>query len=137
MAEIEILNTTHAQNICSTALSSDIAKYESEISGLTATLTKIKSNWQSDGVDQQSYIKELDKQIKNVEILKNASKGVFNTVSNYATNAQKISDKSYESQASQNIPKVVYGPPPSRNQGYEIEESKNIPVIVYAPPNAF
>lgn len=96
MADIEILNPAQVEMICSTALATDISKYESEISSLTATLTKIKSNWQSNGMDQQSYIQELDKQIKNVEILKQASEGIFKTVSSYAQNTQQISSKAVD-----------------------------------------
>lgn len=93
MADIEILNHEQAVNICSTAISKDIAKYESEIAALTATLTKIKSNWQSNGMDQESYVQELDKQIKNVETLKTASKNVFNAVNTYAEQVKATSQK--------------------------------------------
>ena len=38
----------------------------------------------------------LDKQIKNVEILKQASEGIFKTVSSYAQNTQQISSKAVD-----------------------------------------
>ena len=93
MAEIEILNPSQAETICSTALSTYIPQYETQISNLTATLTKIKNNWQSNGMDQESYVKELEKQIKNLTIIKDTSKQFFTAISNYTANTQQISSR--------------------------------------------
>ena len=65
-----------------------------DITALESHLTKVKSNWASNGVDKESYVVELTKQIKNLRIICDSIKRLSSAISNYVSTANQISNLS-------------------------------------------
>lgn len=65
-----------------------------DITTLEGHLSKIKEVWASNGVDKESYVVELDKQIRNFRVICDAIRQLGNSVKNYVTTANQISNLS-------------------------------------------
>lgn len=63
---------------------------------LNTNLIRIENDWESNGLDKESYVTELKKQIENIFLLCKAIRNVTNPIIYYAENAKEISSKNME-----------------------------------------
>lgn len=90
MADIEILNGSGALNNCS-EMSTYSSQMDDCISSLNSDLQKINSNWSSNGIDKESYMVELNKQITKLQVIRDQLNKFSNAISNYVTNNSQVS----------------------------------------------
>jgi len=91
-ADIIIKNADSAISICGdiVALRNSISN---EIAQLTDALNEVKSNWESSGLDRQSYVSEMEKAIKELEVVINALSNVSGSARNYAVQMKTLAQK--------------------------------------------
>lgn len=65
-----------------------------DITTLETHLTKIKDAWASDGMDKESYIVELDKQVSNFRLICDKIRKLSSVLQDYVTTANQISNLS-------------------------------------------
>ena len=65
-----------------------------DITTLEGHLSKIKEVWASNGVDKESYVVELDKQIRNFRTICDAIRKLASAIRNYVETANQISNLS-------------------------------------------
>lgn len=94
--DIEIKNEDAVITTCEQVVKAYIPELDSDIGTLNSTLSKIKVKWESNGMDKESYVLELEKQIKNLGILNGAIIQLFNSILVYAENIKKTSSNTLD-----------------------------------------
>lgn len=89
--DIQINNASGALSNCN-SLYAHASELNTKVSELTNYINKIKTNWQSNGMDKESYILELEKQSRNLNIIYENVKKLSSAISNYVSNANQISN---------------------------------------------
>ena len=92
MVDIEIKSTEQAISICNEILTYNKQNAEM-ISSLEKTLSDINKNWESTGQDKESYVLELKKQIKNLNIIHDETDRLGRAIISYAENVKATSEK--------------------------------------------
>ncbi len=91
--DIQIKNESAALTSCE-----ELAKHANamneDITTLETNLSRIKDGWASNGMDKESYVIELDKQINNFRVICDAIRKLSSAVKNYVETANQISNLS-------------------------------------------
>lgn len=90
--DIEIKNVDGAISVCDKIISYK-NQSASSVDELESILKKIASNWESSGIDKESYILELEKQINNLVILEEQITNLANTIKQYASSMKETSKR--------------------------------------------
>lgn len=88
--DIEIKNESIVLSVCEQATNTYIPQLNGEIDSITSSLTTIKSVWSSNGIDKESYMLELEKQLRNTIVLRDAMLQLFTTIKSYTGNLKQI-----------------------------------------------
>ena len=93
MATIEIRNPDAAIAKCGEIIGK-VAQAKATAQKLDGTLSKVKSQWETTGLDKQSFTKELETQITKLETINAAVEKLARVVENYARQNKATSSKS-------------------------------------------
>lgn len=91
--DIEIVNKSVVDSACNEILNSNLSELNTEIDELSQLLSQVKSRWESNGMDKESYILELEKQVNNLTTLEGLMRNLAITIQNYSDNIGKISKR--------------------------------------------
>jgi hypothetical protein len=80
--DIQVRDENAAMSACQQILSY-IQQTDSHIDSLESALQRINTNWESNGRDKQSYVAELEKQIKNLRIMEKGMNDFAKSILNY------------------------------------------------------
>lgn len=90
--DVEIVNADAAINTCEELFSYNSQLF-SQIDELESIMSQIKSKWESNGMDKESYMLELEKQAQNLNELGELVQKLVNSISAYAKDAKQTSQK--------------------------------------------
>ena len=93
MASIEIRNPDAAIAKCG-EIASKVVQAKATAQKLESTLSTVKSQWETTGVDKQSFTTELETQITKLQTINNAVEKLAGVVEYYARQNKATSSKS-------------------------------------------
>ncbi|MGM9881849.1 MAG: hypothetical protein ACI31S_03285 [Bacilli bacterium] len=93
MSDVVVKDPQAAIEVCET-INENNQKLYNAAEVLNRSLQQIESDWESSGADKESYVTELEKQIKNIFQLSETTKKVASAIRYYAESAQETSSKS-------------------------------------------
>ena len=88
--DIQVKNEDAAISTCQQILSYT-QQTESHIDSLESALQKINAAWASTGKDKESYVAELEKQIRNLRIMEQGMNDLANNILKYVENIKTTS----------------------------------------------
>ena len=87
--DIEIKNQEQVLSICQTVQNEKLKQLSNCISSLESNISSVKEKWSSTGIDKETYVIELEKQVENLRTIYQLLGGFSKTITNYTESVKR------------------------------------------------